>query len=147
MTGYFLLYGLPCAQCGRPAHHSEVYLNGVRTVHRDLMNRPCDVVHPASLNRPGRRGSEPRPPHVFPCAPARVRSSGYPWRRPATRSGEDTTPDTRALGDELISGLATVPNRVWVDDSDMPYSDHRALGGRLRVVHDLTDDAQGGEQE
>lgn len=44
-------------------------------------------------------------------------------------------------GGELIidrglafGGLVTVRHTVWVDGSDMPYSDHRALGGRIRMV-------------
>jgi hypothetical protein len=48
MTGrYHEMYGLPCGHCGHPAHHIEVYPNGVRTVHMDRWQRPCDAVSPA----------------------------------------------------------------------------------------------------
>lgn len=68
---FFQLYGLPCGVCGHPAHHSEAYPNGVRTVHVDPKQRPCDALHRAATNQPGRRGSE-QPP-VLPRAPAPVR--------------------------------------------------------------------------
>jgi hypothetical protein len=38
----FMLYGVPCGQCGLPAHSIEVYPNGVRTSHNDWRKRPCD---------------------------------------------------------------------------------------------------------
>ena len=51
-------------------------------------------------------------------------------------------------GGELIidrcltyGGLRTVPNSVWVDQSDLDYSDHRALGGALTIVDDPAEDA------
>jgi hypothetical protein len=77
---YIELYGLPCGLCGLPAHHSEVFPNGVRTVHMDWRKRPCDAVHPAA-KRPDRRGSEPA--NVLPHAPASVRCPSLPQRRSA----------------------------------------------------------------
>jgi hypothetical protein len=38
----FMLYGVPCGQCGLPAHSIEVFPNGVRTSHNDWRKRPCD---------------------------------------------------------------------------------------------------------
>jgi hypothetical protein len=43
----YSLYGLPCDVCGHAAHHIEVYPNGIRTVHLDRRQRPCDAVRPA----------------------------------------------------------------------------------------------------
>lgn len=63
---YFEMYGIPCGQCELPAHHIEVYPNGVRTAHMDQRKRPCDSVRSAASNQPDRRGSEPRPPQVLP---------------------------------------------------------------------------------
>ena len=95
---------------------------------------------------------------------------------PATLSGGETAPDTRALdylidcgwvdtndgnttpttlpgidrGGELIidrgltyGALVTAPNTVWVDESNIPYSDHRALGGRI-VISDEFPRPRGG---
>lgn len=42
-ANYFMLYGVPCGRCGLPAHHIEVYPNGVRTAHIDWRKRPCDL--------------------------------------------------------------------------------------------------------
>lgn len=76
---YFLLYGVPCGLCTHPAHHIEVYPNGVRTVHMDPRKRPCDSVRPARKH-PDRRGPEPRAPQV----PLRASA---PVRRPAFSGG------------------------------------------------------------
>jgi hypothetical protein len=54
---YFMLYGLPCGRCGLPAHHIEVYPNGVRTSHVDGRKRPCDLTH-AALKSPDWRVAE-----------------------------------------------------------------------------------------
>lgn len=82
MTPYFFpLYGLPCGVCGHPAHHSEAYPSGVRTVHVDPKQRPCDALHRAATNQPGRRGDEP--PRVLPRAPAPARSPILADRRSA----------------------------------------------------------------
>lgn len=58
---FFMLYGVLCGRCSLPAHHIEVYPNGVRTVHVDWQKRPCDAVHSA-LKPPDRRVSEPPDP-------------------------------------------------------------------------------------
>ncbi len=57
------------------------------------------------------------------------------------RNSTPTTLPGVDRGGELIidrgltfGGLGTVPNTVWVDNSDLPYSDHRALGGRLLIT-------------
>lgn len=34
-------YGMPCEECGQPAHHAEVYPRGRRIVHTDRRIRPC----------------------------------------------------------------------------------------------------------
>lgn len=54
---HFDVYGVPCGACGSPAHHIELYPNGVRTVHIDSRKRPCDSVYSA-LKPPHRRVSE-----------------------------------------------------------------------------------------
>ncbi|TDQ01274.1 endonuclease/exonuclease/phosphatase family protein [Labedaea rhizosphaerae] len=48
-------------------------------------------------------------------------------------------------GGELIidrcltfGALATVPRSVWVDTSDLPYSDHRTIGGIVHITEDET---------
>jgi hypothetical protein len=69
----FAQYGIPCGVCGHPAHHIEVYPNGVRTEHLDLRKRPCNSVVSATSSQPDRRRSEPVPPLVHPRAPASVR--------------------------------------------------------------------------
>lgn len=71
----FAQHGVPCGMCGLPAHHIKVYPNGVRTDHIDPRKRPCDFVRSAASSRPGRRGSEPPPPHDLPRLPRR---SGFP---------------------------------------------------------------------
>jgi hypothetical protein len=53
---HFDMHGVPCGACGSPAHHMEVYPNGVRTVHIDSRKRPCDSVHSA-LKPPEQRVS------------------------------------------------------------------------------------------
>lgn len=68
---YFELYGIPCGLCDLPAHHCEVYPNGIRTVHVDLQQRSCDSVGTARPRQPDRRGSEK--PTVLRRAPAPVR--------------------------------------------------------------------------
>lgn len=72
IQNFFQLHGLPCGVCGHPAHHSEAYPNGVRTVHVDPKQRPCDTLPRAATNQPGRRGAEP--PSVLPRAPVPARS-------------------------------------------------------------------------
>jgi endonuclease/exonuclease/phosphatase family metal-dependent hydrolase len=36
--------------------------------------------------------------------------------------------------------LRTVPGSVWVDESDLPYSDHRVVGGAITIVDDPDED-------
>lgn len=38
-----------------------------------------------------------------------------------------------------------MPNSVWVDASDLPYSDHQAFGGRI-VITDDVDENQAKDQ-
>lgn len=69
----FAQHGVPCGMCGLPAHHIEVYPNGIRTEHMDRQKRPCDSLRSAATNQPDRRGSEPPPPKILRPAPAPVR--------------------------------------------------------------------------
>ncbi len=116
------------------------------------------------------------PQRRFALMPVAKRYGKGVW--PATLSGGETAPDTRALdylidcgwvcqaindgnttpttlpgidrGGELIidrgltyGALVTAPNTVWVDESNIPYSDHRALGGRIVISDEFPDHAEG----
>jgi hypothetical protein len=67
----FMLYGVPCGQCGLPAHSMEVYPNGVRTAHADSRKRPCDSPRTA-LKPPGRRSGSESPSLHGDSAPIRT---------------------------------------------------------------------------
>lgn len=149
----------------------EGRLADAKQVHAAVAHAPagqCALIAGDFNSITSRRTAEQgEPQRHFAAMPAAKRFGKGTW--PATRSGGDTTPDTRALdylidtgwvcqhindgnttpttlpgvdrGGELIidrgltfGRLVTVPNTVWVDTSDMPYSDHRALGGRLLLV-------------
>lgn len=70
---FFILYGVPCGQCGLPAHHVEVYPNGVRTAHNDWRKRPCDSPRTALVSPDRRAGSESPAPQSG-SAPVRASS-------------------------------------------------------------------------
>jgi len=54
ISRYVELYGLPCGLFGRPASHSEVFPNGVRTAHLEWRKRPCDSAGSTASNQPDR---------------------------------------------------------------------------------------------
>jgi endonuclease/exonuclease/phosphatase family metal-dependent hydrolase len=55
-----------------------------------------------------------------------------PTTLPGVDRGGDLIID-RALS---YGGIVTVPGTVWVDRSELAYSDHRALGGRIVITDD-----------
>lgn len=51
-TSTIRLYGIPCDECGSPAHHVDTYPNGRRIVHIDPRRRPCDQFANAAASKP-----------------------------------------------------------------------------------------------